>query len=930
MNNTEIDQCGLDPHREDHAAVSGNMDTPPLYKTVNQWMARGVVDAELRHALIFNDRVVSHCELDALSNRIANHLIRKGVRPGDCVGMCLERSIEMVAVLMGILKAGAAYVPLDPSYPSERLAMMEEDARLRCLVVHSIHAGLFEHRTEGLHVWDEIATEVETEPSTPAAVNVDPEDLAYVIFTSGSTGRPKGVAMPHRALANLIEWQLERTTFKPMARVLQYSSISFDVSFQEIATTIASGGTLHLITNADRKDPRKLLRQLIDHQIERLFLPYVAMRSMIEAALVIETFPETLAEIITAGEQLRVDDTVRSFFKRIERSSLDNQYGPSETHVITAHLLEENPDDWPDLPPIGMPLKNTGTYILDEDMQPVDVGEPGELYLAGRNLAHGYIHREEITQRVFIPNPFEQPNHPYLYKTGDLATYNQDGTIDFLGRIDHQIKIRGHRIEPGEINNAAASFPNMGHCLTHAVAGPNHMVQLATYFTAKGGASIDVAQLRQHLADKLPEYMVPSFLIGLEDIPYTPSGKVDLKSLPKPSISNSQYADEVVHYESDTEAGLADIWSELLGMNGIPRSADFFELGGDSLRAVTLFLRIQQRFDKDLPLSSLAQAPTISTLARLIDGDSDFPDLNGCRSLQLIQRGEDGIAPFFLIHGGAGNVLVFNDFARNLDPQQPVYGFQWSGWDGRPGDNRIMEMAHAYKKELTRFHPAKSYRLGGNCIGGLIAIELAKLLKQDGIEIEGPLIVWDAPNLQSNTYRRDEPWGRADQMEIFEHLKVDLLDRTEGLGAATTIVAGPEAEAGRVMEILKRIPLLRGVVQWAKGQSKAIPVYRALLKGEKVPVALRPSFCRKSMVVAVKKHANSVYPGDMLYFRSHCVLGRGIGLTGWWNDNFFGFSELCGGRFEAHVVGGGHNDVLGFPRVGEVVSNVFKKKHESA
>ena len=918
-----LEQSGLDKSAGGQIAEN----SPPVHSVITEWLDRWVERAADLPAIQFQNVLLSHEALDRLGNQIAHYLIKSGVKQGDRVGLCLDRSVEMVAALIGILKSGAAYVPLDPDYPKERLAMMKEDARLRLLLVHSRFVDDFDTSLDPLLIWEEIEGDLYRESFSPPQVPIDPEDTAYIIFTSGSTGRPKGIEMPHRALSNLLEWQLERRSFKPGARVMQYTSISFDVSFQEIMTTLASGGTLFLVDNADRKDPRILLRHLIDQRIERLFLPYVALRSIIESAHALELYPDSLKEVITAGEQLRVDDTVRAFFLKIPGATLDNQYGPAETHVITAHLLEGAPEGWPELPPIGTPLKNTAAYLFDQNMQPVEVGETGELFLAGRNLAHGYFGREDLTREVFVPNPFKRPGYPVLYRTGDLASFNPDGSINFLGRRDHQIKIRGHRIEPGEINNAASGFQGIEHCLTHAVGTSGSVRQLAAYYTVEAGESVSVEGLRRHLSQKLPAYMVPAFLIELVEIPYTPSGKVDPKALPKPAIENSPYAEEECRYETEAETVLADIWSELLGLDAIPRAADFFDLGGDSLRAVTLFLRIQQRFGKDLPLASLAQASTIADLSRLIEGKNDDPDLGTFRSLQMLQRGSDGEMPLFLIHGGAGNVLIFNEFARNLGSQQPVYGFQWSGWDGMPGEGSIPEMARAYKKELLRFRPSGPYRIGGNCIGGMIAIELANLLKQDGMEVEEPLIVWDSPNLRSQRHHATEPWGNPDALVAFDRMKEDLIGRSTG-SAGRSIEASPATRTTGLIGFLKRIPGLHPLELWVKALPKTIPIRLALWKGRPVPMDLRPAFCLRTMIAAVKRYRSPEYDGDMLYFRSYSVLGRDLSLPGWWDDPYLGFDELCRGRFEGHIVGGGHNEVLSIPEVGEIVKEVFLKARE--
>jgi len=907
----------------DPSSTDSRGSVPPAHSTVVDWLAQGAATAPQSLALCFKDERLTYLQLDCLSNRIGDALARSGVCRGDRVGIGMERSIELVATVIGILKCGAAYVPLDPVYPQERLAMMQQDANLKLLLVHATHAARFAEAACPVRNWEDFGNEVDQSSAGHVEVEIDSGDTAYVIFTSGSTGRPKGIAMPHRALANLIEWQLARKTFRPTARVLQYSSISFDVSFQEIATTLASGGTLYLIDDADRRDPRSLLARLVDHKIERLFLPYVAMRSMIEAAHVVGIYPTSLKEVVTAGEQLRVDDTVRRFFDRIDGSSLDNQYGPSETHVITAHLLEGTPADWPDLPPIGRPLKNCEVYILDEDMRPVPDGESGELYLSGRNLALGYINRPEITSKVFITNPFEHPGgYPLLYRTGDLAKRSTNGSIDFLGRRDHQIKIRGYRIEPGEVNNAASSFPGIGQCLTHAVGGHDSILQLVTYFTVQNGTRVDSTALRSHLESMLPEHMVPAFLIELKAIPYTPSGKVDLKALPTPKIKYSQYAHEDCAYRSGTEEVLAEIWTELLGLEKIPRSAGFFDLGGDSLRAVTLFLRIQQRFGRELPLSSLAHAPTIARLTELIEGGAETADLSGYRSLQLLKPGAPDEVPLFLIHGGKGNVLAFRAFAEGLDARQPVYAFQWSGWDGHQGERTIPDMARAYAAEIKRFLNGSRCRLGGNCIGGLIAIELARLLKRQGIAIDGPLVIWDAPNLHSTRYLRQEPWNDDRQLAAMKRVALALQERTP-MPPDQAIVAEPEPCSSGLMGVLQGIPYLRRIVQWSKIQRRLLPAYAARLSGRQIPMDLREHYCIRLMLGAVRKYVCEPCTEDILYIRSHSLLGRDIGIPGWWDDLYLGFEEICNGHFETHVVGLRHNKVTEAPEIARIVNEVY-------
>lgn len=883
--------------------------------TVIQWVEDGILRNGEKSAVRFCEVVLTYAELDAFSNRIAHFLVKAGVSPGDHVGICLDRSIELIATLLAILKTGAAYVPLDSTYPAERLEMMAEDAGLKCVVVHASNTPCLEGLDAGLLVWEECCAAIASAPDTVTKVNVQPEDTAYVIFTSGSTGRPKGIEMPHRALANLIEWQLGRSTFKPAATVLQYSSISFDVSFQEVATTLASGGMLVLISDDDRRDPRKLLDVLTQQEVGRLFLPYVAMRSLIQTAHARNQYPHELKEIITAGEQLRVDDAVRNYFTALGNASLDNQYGPSETHVITAHLLEGNPESWPDLPSIGTALKNCATFILDQELQPVPAGNEGELFLAGRNLAKGYVGREDLTREVFLSAPSHISNFEVLYKTGDLAAYNPDETIEFRGRRDHQIKVLGHRIEPGEINNAASQFPGIGQCVTHASKSADGMTRLATYYTVHDGASVSYADLRAHLDSKLPDYMVPAFLIELDKLPYTPSGKVDLKALSEPSIENSRYAGEEIRYETETEQVLSRFWKELLGLDGIPRTADFFELGGDSLRAVTLFLKIQEQFGCDLPLSTLLQASSIEALARHInDGGTD--EFSGCRSLKVLQKGSVDTVPLFLVHGGAGNILCFARLAENLGEDQPVYAFQWAGWDGGRGENSIEEMAAVYRDELLKHFPDTPVRIGGYCIGGYIAIELTRLLRETGVKVLGPLVVFDSPNLRSPDYHANPPAGEREYKVICEKLAEAKVCKD------TIAVAEPP---GVTLPWMKRTPLY-ALARVLRTRKRLMNYDRDGRKGRAIPVDERNWYCAQTQQVAVKRHRTAGTDMPVLYFRSECQASEML-LTGWWSNLYMGFDENCHGGFQGCVIGGGHGEILDHPTVALMVANAFNVRN---
>ena len=434
-------------------------------------------------AMLGGKKHLTYRELNRKANQLAHYLQTHYILPGteasnpssletSLIGLCVERDLSMAVGVLGILKAGAAYVPLDPAYPKERLRFMLENSGVRVLLTTQKLLTDFPQLAEVSKEiqlvcldteWDVISNQSDQNP----AAGIDPDRLAYVIYTSGSTGKPKGVAMPHRPLSNLICWQRENAVAASTARTLQFAPISFDVSFQDLFSTWCAGGTLLLLAEETRRDPGALLRFLAENKIERIFLPFVALQQLAEVALN-AWLPTTLREVITAGEQLQITPAIASFFKRLPNCTLHNQYGPTESHVVTAFTLPRDMpvDSWPALSPIGRPIANAQTYILDQHLKSVPVGVPGELYLGGNCLAEGYLNRPELTRERFIPNPFAPGR---LYKTGDLARYLPDGNIQFLGRIDHQVKIRGFRVELGEIEVALAQHAQVREAVVLAI-----------------------------------------------------------------------------------------------------------------------------------------------------------------------------------------------------------------------------------------------------------------------------------------------------------------------------------------------------------------------------------------------------------------------------------------------------------------------------
>jgi amino acid adenylation domain-containing protein len=569
-------------------------------------------------AVVFEEEVLTYSEVNGRANQVAHHLRKRGVGPDILVGICLERSLEMVIGLLGVLKAGGAYVPLDPTYPKNRLAFMIEDTGASVLLTQEL---LLENLPgSSTYVvcldknWESIARESKENPASGAA----PENLAYVIYTSGSTGQPKGVAMPHGPLVNLIAWQSEHSECGKGTRTLQYAPLGFDVSFQEIFSAWYAGGTLVLINDAQRRDPVETLRLIDEEKVERLFLPFVALEQLAEVASRVSIFPESLREVNTAGEQLRITPAISHLFERLPHCQLVNQYGPTEAHVVSAYELSGKPDSWPRLPPIGRPIANTSLYILDANLEPVPIGVPGELHIGGVGLARGYLKRSELTADKFIPDPFTDMPDARLYKTGDLARFLPDGNIEFLGRMDDQVKIRGFRIELGEIEAVLAEHPAVGQCVVLAREDVPGDKRLVAYVAEDDQKKSSVEVLRVFLKDKLPEYMIPSAFVMLNQFPLTSSGKVDRRALPAPDKTRPELEKAFVAPRTDVEKELERIWIEVLCLERVGIHDNFFELGGHSLMATQIVNRVRSEMVVELPLIAIFESPTIAEIAKTI------------------------------------------------------------------------------------------------------------------------------------------------------------------------------------------------------------------------------------------------------------------------------------------------------------------------
>ncbi|WPB73702.1 amino acid adenylation domain-containing protein [Archangium violaceum] len=682
-------------------------------------------------AVSFGEERLTYAELNREANRLAHHLRGLGVGPDVPVGLCVRRSLEMAVGVLGILKAGGAYVPLDPAYPAERLALMLESSRAPVVLTQQgLKDALPSGAARRLYLDTDEAQWAGSSEVNPQSL-MGPQALAYVIYTSGSTGVPKGVAMHHGPLLNLLHWQVERAV-APKGKTLQFSALSFDVSFQEMFSTWAAGGELVLIPEELRLEARALLETMDSRGVERLFLPFVALQNLAEVAEREGVVPRQLKEIITAGEQLRITPALRGLFARLPGCVLENQYGPTETHVATAYRLEGSPEQWPELPGIGKPIANASVHLLDDNGEPVPVGVVGELYVGGAGVARGYLHREELTREKFIEDRFAAAPGGRLYRTGDCARYLTDGSIEFLGRRDSQVKVRGFRIELAEVEAVLARHPAVRDCVVDARDAASEQKLLVAYVVGKPGQQTPGSgELKRYLKETLPEYMVPSAFMPLESFPLTPSGKVNRRALPAPDFSRQESSSAYVAPRTALEVRIARVWEEVLGLHPIGVRDKFFELGGNSLLAIRLLSRIRTSLGKSPPVAALFQDATVEHLAGLLRQEA------GPWSPLVELRKGNGRRPFFCVHAVGGTVLGYVELARLLGPDQPFYGLQSRGLDGdHTPCGSVEEMAALYLEAVRGVQPTGPYLLGGWSMGGTIALEMARQLRARGEQVE--------------------------------------------------------------------------------------------------------------------------------------------------------------------------------------------------
>jgi len=735
-------------------------------------------------ALIFEDQELTYSDLNTRANQLAHHLIDLGVGPELIVGVCLERSLELIIAVLAIFKAGGAYLPFDPAWPRTRIEQLVTAAAPCLLVSTSELTKFFDSscRLLCLEHLDFAQLPVVNLPKPGFGI----DSLAYVLFTSGSTGAPKGVQVTHRTLANLMAWSRDEPRLGRPAKTLQFAASVFDVSLQEIFSALSIGGSVYLVDEDMRKDFGLLCELVVNLEIERIFMPYVALELFAKTLLESSAIPTLkLRDIISAGEKLVLTRSIRDLVTAMPDCRLHNHYGPTESHVVSSHQLSTNYGEWPKESSIGVPINNSVLIVLDSFGQPCPIGVPGELHIGGAGLARGYLNNPLLSAETFIPDPFSDDPTARLYKSGDLASWNPNGTLAFHGRIDQQINLRGFRIEPGEIEANLLAHPAVAQAVVVLRNDDPANPRLIAYWVpespnplAKPGVAdpASAALLRSFLVERLPDYMVPSAFLPLETLPCTINGKLDRKALPAPSFVGD--LDQRVEPSTDQERQLHAIWVEVLGHSDFGITDNFFTIGGHSLLTMRVGQLVRERFSLDVPIYIFFSHPTIQQLGSELNGmilassadrespvDSEWmagtfalpPPIHrflfqqrlllerwpgerahGHQFVRMLGCSSSPHSLFWCFQGAHEHQAL----AQGLSPDVRLYGMRsLHGTDDAETIYRSITLlaivAGLYAREIYDLAPVKQPLIvGGNCQAAWVAIAIARELVGCGREVQ--------------------------------------------------------------------------------------------------------------------------------------------------------------------------------------------------
>lgn len=713
-------------------------------------------------AVSFNGKDITYKKLKDESDKLAHLLQTSGVNQGDIVGLCLNRSIEMVIALLGIIKSGAAYLPLDPFFPDKRLEYMLVDSAAKFLITESSLFPKFNYYKSNFIDISEIKN---VKIDKPIEDKSNENSLAYVIYTSGSTGNPKGVQILHSALTNFLLSMQKTPGLSADDNVLALTTLSFDISGLEIFLPLVTGARITIASREEAKDGKTLLEKIKKQKVTVVQATPSTWKMLIDSG-----WNEKLNIKALCGGEALSQDLAEQILNRVHE--LWNMYGPTETTIWSScsKVINGEPIH------LGRPIANTQFYIVDKDLNFCPPGVPGELLIGGAGLSVGYLNKEELTKEKFIPNPFDKKNKTRVYRTGDLVKLNPKLQIEFLGRIDNQVKIRGYRIELDEIENVIRKVEGVKDCAV-IVKEINNDKKIVAYYTNSNKSTGEdlssfINSIREIAIRNLPDYMIPSLIIPIEDLPLTPNNKIDKKALAAKEITAVVSHTSNSKPENETQKILLEIWETLLGIPGIGIDDNFFEIGGHSILAAQMLADFEKQTGKRIPLAEMFTAQTIRQLAGIVEKET----INlKWTPLVEIKKGESALAPLFLIHGAEGNVLLYRDLANRLNSNITVYALQAKGLDGKNSFNySIEEMAEDYIPAIKSVQPSGPYHIGGYCMGGSVAYEIAMRLTARGEQVANVFLLetYNACTLDHNHLRKTRVKEKIENIKFhFDNVK---------------------------------------------------------------------------------------------------------------------------------------------------------------
>ncbi len=850
-------------------------------------------------ALENDEATMTYGELDARAHTLARALATHGVRTGVMVGVCMDRSFEMIVAMLGILKAGGAYVPLDPDYPAERLAFMLSDAQCPVLLTQQHIAATKLAELPPLEVtgseggpivievdreWDRIVADAarDVKLSKPG-----PDDLAYMIYTSGSTGRPKGAINRNRGIVNLLLWMQEEYAVSGKDAVLQKTPASFDLSVPEFFLPLLAGARLVVAEPGGHRDPAYLARMMRDHGVTLLYIVPSMLRAFFDGDAA--SLPQSVRNVSCSGEALPYDLQER-FLAQLPGARMYNLYGPTECAVEATYQLCQRGDPR-QIVPVGKPVANTRIYIVDSAMQPVPIGVAGELFIGGVQVGAGYYHRDELTAERYLPDPFSSQPSARMYRTGDRARWLADGTIEYLGRLDFQIKLRGFRIEVGEIEQVLASDPAVRECAVVLRNDDGLDPRLVAYYVPVGEWTTTSLALRARLEQHLPSYMVPWTYVPLAAMPLSPSGKLDRKALPAPEESAGPRV-RIAPRDKVEERVLA-IWKEVIGARDIGVTDRFNEVGGNSLAAVRVFSRIAAEFSTKLQLVTILKHDTVEQLAGLLREPEQADEWRCIIPFTTTAEG----TPIFCAHAQTGNVLIYQHFAKEVAAHHPVYGIQaYGNWGTQDPHESIEEMVAFYVETILEVRPQGPYIFFGGSLGGCIALSLAHAMRDRGHEVR-MVVMYDTagPN-----YPRFTAWG-----------KVVQFTRKHGglpLWRLRKIFKVDDQESSTLRGMIRN---LRATARWWYDNTRREYLYWKYEHENPPRDFVMPANLTRVRLAsrrATRNHVARFWPGKITYFRAkHQPEGSIYDATNGWG----GWSE----ELEIHHVPTGHTEGMSYPVV---------------